>query len=232
MSHILILDNHLNEACSYCSRFYRNKKHGMVRMIRTKHDEIPKNIDKYSHIILTGSADDVDDTSKIVSKITPLILQAVEKQIPILGICYGHQLIAAAMTGHTSTIEHFVQPEVGWTSVRRAGPSKLLHGLPRRFWVSENHKSSVSKLPSGFRLTASSRRCKIQAMEHESLPIFSVQFHPEHTPYQVRRIVGFWVARNMPRAWFSSGKDDGRHYSKKTLDVILDNFYKIDKLTD
>lgn len=204
----------------------------MVRVVQTKHGVIPKSIDKYSHIILTGSADAVDDTSKITSRTTPLILKAVEKQIPILGICYGHQLIAAAMTGGTSVIEHFVQPEVGWTNVRRVGPSKILHGLPRRFWVSENHKSNVSKLPNGFRLTASSKRCKIQAMEHESLPIFSVQFHPEHTPYQVRRIVRLWAAKNMPRAWFSNGKDDGRHYTSKTLNTILDNFYKVDKLAD
>ncbi len=204
----------------------------MVRIIRPIEEPMPRKLDMYTHIILTGSADAVDDVSAMTERLVPFVQKVVDKQIPLLGVCYGHQIIAAAMNGGTDNIQHFVEPEVGWTKIRRTGQSRLLNELPKRFWSSENHKSSVVRAPKDFRVTASSRRCRIQAMEHSSLPIFSIQFHPEHTPYQTKRILAYWLAKRFPKSWISDGSDDTRHYSAKTLDTILKNFYAVSRLSD
>ncbi len=101
--------------------------------------------------------------------------------VPILGICLGHQLMAKHYGGKVVTAEI---GEYAESDIIVDEENELLKGLSPRFraWVS--HKDEVSELPKNFVKLAHSSTCGVEAMAHESIPLYGVQFHPEveHTP--------------------------------------------------
>ncbi|HWH08688.1 MAG TPA: GMP synthase subunit A [Candidatus Thermoplasmatota archaeon] len=97
---------------------------------------------------------------------------------PILGICAGEQFMATHYGGACAPGK---VPEFGKTELILDDPSggRILAGLPPRSIVWESHNDEVVKLPPRFRLLAHSVNCPVQALEHETLPRFGLQFHPE-----------------------------------------------------
>jgi GMP synthase (glutamine-hydrolysing) len=95
--------------------------------------------------------------------------------VPILGICYGHQLIAHVLGGK---VEKGTDGEYG-PSKLNTGKSYLFKGLPSSFTVWMNHRDSVVSLPKGFGVIGKTKTTKIAAYENPELKISSVQFHPE-----------------------------------------------------
>lgn len=97
-------------------------------------------------------------------------------KIPLLCICVTHQLLAAAYGGATAAAK---APEFGPFEISVAEEDAILHGLKPSFTAWESHNDEIVKAPNGFRVLASSPNCSVQAMRHESLDVFGVQFHPE-----------------------------------------------------
>ena len=123
-------------------------------------------------IILSGGPDSVyaDDAYRI----DPGIL---ELGIPVLGICYGHQLIADILGG---VVENTGLGEFGKTPLDvSAGDPLLFSGLPTHQSVWMSHRDSVSTVPDGFTATAVTPGAQVAAMEDRTRRIFGVQFHPE-----------------------------------------------------
>ncbi len=113
--------------------------------------------------------------------------QAVfELGVPVLGICYGMQTMAAQLGG---AVEPGKVREFGYAEVRARGHSKLLEGIQDRVdpdgkayldvWMS--HGDKVTAMPPGFRLIASNDACPIAGMADEARRFYAVQFHPEVT---------------------------------------------------
>ena len=135
-------------------------------------------------IILSGSHASVieDDTAR-----APQIVFALG--VPVLGICYGMQTMAAQLGGR---VESGLVREFGYAEVRARGHSKLLEGIQDRtnadghglldVWMS--HGDKVAELPPGFTVIASNETTPLAAMADESRGFYAVQFHPEvtHTP--------------------------------------------------
>jgi GMP synthase (glutamine-hydrolysing) len=105
----------------------------------------------------------------------------LELGIPILGICYGHQLIADMAGG---TVSPTGTAEYGRTDLRLTGHSRLLGGLPELQDVWMSHRDQVQAAPPGFACTAVSGGAPVAAMEDPERRLYGVQFHPEvaHTP--------------------------------------------------
>jgi len=127
-------------------------------------------------IISGGPASVLDTTSPAVD---PAIYGL---GIPVLGICYGHQLMARDLEGRVS---RGVTKEYGHCSLHR-GSSQLFQGLPNRdltVWMS--HGDTVSDAPAGFTIMGETDDCKIAAMQHVERRLFGLQFHPEvvHTEF-------------------------------------------------
>jgi GMP synthase (glutamine-hydrolysing) len=109
--------------------------------------------------------------------------------VPVLGICYGMQTMAAQLGGE---VEMGRVREFGYAEIRAHGHSSLLQGIQDRtnsaghglldVWMS--HGDKVTALPPGFRVIASNPVCPIAAMADEARKFYGVQFHPEvtHTP--------------------------------------------------
>ena len=101
----------------------------------------------------------------------------LELEIPILGICAGHQFMAGFYGGSAAEAP---EPEFGAANITLAnGGGKIFADTPESQIVWESHNDEVSELPDGFFITASSKSCVVQGMENESGDRFGLQFHPE-----------------------------------------------------
>ena len=132
-------------------------------------------------IILSGGPNSVYDAE------TPRAPQLVfELGVPVLGICYGMQTMAAQLGGK---VENAQKREFGYAEIRARGHSKLLEGVQDRVnasghglldvWMS--HGDKVTEIPPGFKLIASNEATPIAAMADETRRFYGVQFHPEVT---------------------------------------------------
>ncbi len=122
-------------------------------------------------IILSGGPASVyaDDAYEIDPEILGL-------GIPVLGICYGHQVLAQALGGR---VEHNEVAEYGRASLDVIDGGVLLHELPTTQAVWMSHRDAVTEAPGGFRVTASTTDSPVAAMEDRERGLFGVQFHPE-----------------------------------------------------
>ncbi|MEE3362393.1 MAG: glutamine-hydrolyzing GMP synthase, partial [Anaerovoracaceae bacterium] len=96
--------------------------------------------------------------------------------IPILGICYGAQLIAAAAGGR---VEHIETSEFGHTDVKLDNSSVLFKNLPSETVAWMSHSDTITAAPDGFRVTAESEHCPVAGFENPERGLYATQFHPE-----------------------------------------------------
>lgn len=122
-------------------------------------------------IIFTGGPNSVfaEDTPKISTEIYNL-------GVPVLGICYGMQLIAYQNGG---TVVHATTREYGRQKIKYSDNSALFNGVDKDNVCWMSHTDQVAKLPEGFTVTATTDTCKIAAYENAARKIYAVQFHPE-----------------------------------------------------
>lgn len=101
--------------------------------------------------------------------------------IPILGICYGHQVMAQTLGG---VVEGNDIAEYGRTELTVESGSEIFRDLPEKQDVWMSHRDAVSAAPAGFTVVASTPDSPVAAMEDRERRLYGVQFHPEvgHTP--------------------------------------------------
>jgi GMP synthase (glutamine-hydrolysing) len=121
--------------------------------------------------------------------------------VPMLGICYGMQLIAHQLDGE---VDHTDRAEFGRSELKAEAGSALFEGLPaeQACWMS--HRDSVVAPPSGSRVTASSPSAPIAAFEAPDRGLYGVQFHPEvvHTPHGMDILKNFlFHIADAPPVW-------------------------------
>ena len=127
-------------------------------------------------IIFTGGPNSVyDETSPHISK------EIFELGIPVLGICYGCQLMAYTLGGTVSTC---VTSEYGKTEIKSDSSCAVFKGVPEQNTVWMSHTDYISQIPEGFSITATSKDCPCAAMACPEKKLYAVQFHPEVTRRQ------------------------------------------------
>lgn len=95
-------------------------------------------------------------------------------ELPILGICFGHQLVGLHFDAYASRIRE----DRDWQLIEAFEDCILFNRLPNEIEMMEDHCESIS-IPAGFQLVASSDACVNEVMQHTEKAIFGVQFHPE-----------------------------------------------------
>ncbi len=180
-----------------------------IKPYKTPVDEIKKA--GYKGIILTGGPNSVYDPDS--PQCDPALL---ETGIPVLGICYGAQVIAQCLGG-----------EVGSASVKEYGNTSVSFDLSSPLfadtqsdsitWMS--HTDQIKQVPSGFRITAHTEHCPVAAMENQEKQCYAVQFHPEvehslygsqmlqNYLYQICQCKGDWKMASFVEATIQELKD-------------------------
>ena len=136
-------------------------------------------------IVLSGGPNSVTESY------TPRVPQCVfDLGVPIFGICYGMQTLAEQMGGQVVSAD---QKEFGHSELEVINDSIIFKDLDKKINVWMSHGDQVQDLPDEFNLVASTATAPIAAMEHETLPIYAIQFHPEvtHTDHGQKIIENF-----------------------------------------
>ena len=124
-------------------------------------------------IILSGGP------NSVTKSYTPRVPQCIfDLGIPVLGICYGMQTLAEQMGGHVISAD---KKEFGHSELEIVSDSVLFQELDKQINVWMSHGDQVQDLPDDFNLLASTPTAPIAAMQHKTLPIYAIQFHPEVT---------------------------------------------------
>ncbi|UCG43958.1 MAG: gamma-glutamyl-gamma-aminobutyrate hydrolase family protein [candidate division WOR-3 bacterium] len=110
-------------------------------------------------------------------------------EVPTLGICFGHQLLGAVTGARVGTRAMLDD----WETVRILRPAGLFEGMGSKVRVLESHReflSADSVAAAGWQVLADSGSCPVEAMRHLERPLYGVQFHPERSGENGRRVVG------------------------------------------
>lgn len=137
-------------------------------------------------IILSGGPYSVYSDSEKLGVCNDIL----EYDVPVLGICLGHQIIAQHFGGQ---VRQGDKAEYASVEIRILDEDELFKGLPAKIKVWASHKDEIASMPDGFTRLAESDVCNIEALKHNKKKIYSVQFHPEveHTPDGMKILENF-----------------------------------------
>jgi GMP synthase (glutamine-hydrolysing) len=175
----------------YCHLIGRRIRENGVYSEVVEHDVSPEEIkalgEKFNvkGLILSGGPSSVYEPN--APKVDARIL---ELNLPILGLCYGHQLLAQLANGK---VEPAACKEYGTTQVTIDKPVGVLEGLNGKEKVWMSHGDTVFSLPPEFEELAHTESCPVAAFRHKNKPIYGLQWHPEviHTENGARMLHNF-----------------------------------------
>ena len=124
----------------------------------------------------------------------PMVHAAVDADVPLLGVCLGHQAIAEAFGGVVTNAEELMH---GKTSQVVHDDSRLFAGVPQHFTATRYHSLAVvdGTVPAELTVTARTDGGVIMALQHRSAPVYGVQFHPESVMTEGgHRMLANWLA--------------------------------------
>jgi GMP synthase (glutamine-hydrolysing) len=165
--------------------------------IRVDLGETVPDLRDYDAVIFAGGEHRPDEFEKpFFQAERERILEALEAQVPILGICLGHQLLAYWLGGKVQEGRW----EIGWLPVATTDAGKsdpLLAGLGETFYAFLWHGDQITRLPPGAILLASSEKCQVQAYRLDGLPVWGVQFNPQYDPVIAEGVIR--AATSLPK---------------------------------
>ena len=191
---------------------------------RAPEADLPADPSDFDRIIVSGSRTSILDQAHWIDQLSGFLKRAIENSQPVLGVCYGHQLIARAYGGMES-VGRSKTPEFGWTEIVQTEKNELFDGLPDRFYSFSSHFDEVQRLPSGFVPFAKSDRCGIQAYRLKDKPTYGIQFHPEKDLQSAERIFVEMDKHDKKPPLFHR-KESRKLYRPEVAEVILRNFLR------
>ena len=192
----------------------RVRELGVYSEILSHKKKINFNDNNVSGIILSGGPLNVYQTSKV--KFDKKILN---QKIPILGICFGHQIISKELGGKVKKSKH---REFGLVKIKKKRDSTLTVNFfnkkgTNNVWMS--HSDQVTKLPKNFQMVASSDNAKFCIIQNKIKNFYGIQFHPEVTHTKNGTIL-------LKNFLFSICKSKKNWSPKKQKEQIIENIKK------
>ncbi|PBK67268.1 class I glutamine amidotransferase-like protein [Armillaria solidipes] len=157
----------------------------------------PEDPTSYDAILLTGSKHSAHGNDPWIHKLVDFvrITASSHPQVKLIGICFGHQIIARALGGDQACVVNTAGWEVGPTKIVLTPLGEKIFGKPGELVIQQMHRDHVPLLPPGFHLLASTTTSPVQGMvkfkdgQEDDVHIFAIQGHPEFTEPIVSIIV-------------------------------------------
>lgn len=143
--------------------------------------QLPAQFD-YDAVVVTGSSSSVYWDEEWIENLVEYVAAAADRDIPVLGVCFGHQVLAEALGG---TVEDMGSFELGYSEVEHTGEDLLFDGVDEQFTVFTSHGDVVTDLPPGAEPIASNEYGNHGFRVGHS---FGVQFHPEYDTATAEKI--------------------------------------------
>ena len=190
MTKVLVLDNY--DSFVYTLNGYLQQLGAQTEVIRNdavSHAELPELISRFDAVLISPGPGTPADAGLSI----PTVLYALEHDVPVFGVCLGHQAIAEALGATVSQAEELMH---GKTSLVNHDSSLVYRDVPQPFTATRYHSLAVvdSTVPETLRVTSRTGGGVIMGLEHVSKPIFGVQFHPESVLTQGGyQMLGNWL---------------------------------------
>jgi GMP synthase-like glutamine amidotransferase len=145
-------------------------------------------ISDYSHVIVSGSEASIVEHEPWFDDEIAAVRWAFELERPMLGSCFGHQMLAVALSG-AECARRSASPEIGWIDVEVFAPDELFEGLSNPWRVFAFHSDEVKDPPAPWRVLARTPDCDVHVMRYGDRPIWGIQAHPEINPAHARELM-------------------------------------------
>jgi len=179
---ILIIDNSIDQTVYRPLQHWRPYLDGPVDVYRPPESQLPPIPLAYSHVLITGSEASITQDDDWIVEECEMIRKMAEGGVPILGSCFGHQLVVRALGGK-EYVHPTPTPEFGWVGVTLGEDGceddPVFGGLPSRFHVFSSHLDEVEPLPDDWEVLGMSERCENALVRWRKGPIWGIQHHPE-----------------------------------------------------
>ena len=157
------------------------EKSGEKYTVISKYHELVPHINSkiIDGIILSGGPICLSEKTELKNYSTNFTALIEFQNIPILGICFGYQVICMAYGG---IVDHLDNPVIGNECIEVLPGSLLLGDLTPKIHVFQHHSDYVLEAPIHFKITSLNESGRVEAIENISKKRFGVQFHPENSP--------------------------------------------------
>jgi len=152
-------------------------------------ERLPADPTAFTAVMMTGSPLSATQPTPWMRAAAEWMREAAERKVPVLGVCFGHQLLSLAYGGQVARNPR--GREIGSVEVQLTGAGThdfLFEGLPPRLWVQATHEDEVPTLPEAATLLATNAHSLIQAMAIGPY-VRGVQFHPELQASGMRSVI-------------------------------------------
>jgi GMP synthase (glutamine-hydrolysing) len=137
---------------------------------------------EFDGVVVTGSRSSVYWDEEWIPPLVDYVAEAAAAGLPVLGVCYGHQVVAEALGGRVAGMDEF---EIGYNEVRHRGDDELFAGIDESFTVFTTHGDTVAELPPNATLLAENEH-GVHAFRDGHC--WGVQFHPEYDVETAREV--------------------------------------------
>ncbi|QSG05555.1 type 1 glutamine amidotransferase [Halapricum desulfuricans] len=204
-------------------RNFRRELQGEVTVFEVSEGELPPDPGAFPFdgAIISGSQCSAYDDRAWIADVEDWARTAHEAGIPMLGVCWGHQLLAEALGGR---VEAMGERELGYRTVRRAGASQLFNGVSRTFTAFETHTDAVVELPGDARVIA---RNDAALQGFQLGRTYGVQFHPEYDLEAARWVIeGKDISDEQKHAALETVTEDN-HAAAAQARLVFENFRRV-----
>jgi len=179
---LLILDGSIDRSVYRpVEQWSRNLDGVRFDAVHLPSDEPVPPLDRYTHILVTGSEASFEHPEPWFEAEADIVRDAVDRGLSVLGSCFGHQMLAWALSGPES-VRRAPAPELGWVAIEIAARDPLVAGLPNPWHAFAAHLDEVVAPPTPWRVLAANDACAVQAMRYGDRPVWGIQPHPETSP--------------------------------------------------